>query len=95
MLKTSINEFYHSLEDSLLTEGSAIMHHGNVQTDDDLTPTLENWVVLTWLQLLHSSLPRLVKQKYGTELRIDWRKLHKKQHVSAFFGKSVLKCHLT
>ena len=57
-------------EDNLLTEGSAIMHHGNVQTDDeDLTPTLENWVVLTWLQLLHPSLPRLVKQKYGTELR--------------------------
>ena len=26
---------------------------------------------------------------------LDWRKLHKKQHVSAFFGKSVLKCHLT
>ena len=26
---------------------------------------------------------------------VDWRKLHKKQHVSAFFGKSVLKCHLT
>ena len=24
-----------------------------------------------------------------------WCKLHKKQHVSAFFGKSVLKCHLT
>ena len=28
-------------------------------------------------------------------VHIDWRKLHKKQHVSAFFGKSVLKCHLT
>ena len=30
-----------------------------------------------------------------TDTYIDWRKLHKKQHVSAFFGKSVLKCHLT
>ena len=29
------------------------------------------------------------------QVKIDWRKLHKKQHVSAFFGKSVLKCHLT
>ena len=28
-------------------------------------------------------------------MKVDWRKLHKKQHVSAFFGKSVLKCHLT
>ena len=26
---------------------------------------------------------------------IVWCKLHKKQHVSAFFGKSVLKCFLT
>jgi len=26
-------------------------------------------VVLTWLKLLHPSLPRLVKQRYGTELR--------------------------
>ena len=25
---------------------------------------------------------------------IVWCKLHKKQHMSAFFGKSVLKCHL-
>ena len=26
---------------------------------------------------------------------IVWCKLHKKQHMRAFFGKSVLKCHLT
>ena len=26
---------------------------------------------------------------------IVWCKVHKKQHVSAFFCKSVLKCHLT
>ena len=26
-------------------------------------------VVLTWLKLLHSDLPALVKQRYGTELR--------------------------
>ena len=56
--------------DNLLTQGSAIMHHGNVQTEDeDLTPTLDNWVVPIWLELLHPSLLRLVKQKYGTELR--------------------------
>ena len=27
--------------------------------------------------------------------QLDLWKLHKMQHVSAFFGKSVLKCHLT
>ena len=26
---------------------------------------------------------------------VVWCKLHKKQHMRAFFGKSVLKCHLT
>ncbi len=35
----------------------------------ELSPSLENCVVLTWLRLLHPSLPRLVKQRYGTELR--------------------------
>ena len=32
-------------------------------------PSLENFVVLTWLKLIHPDLPRLVKQRYGTELR--------------------------
>ena len=34
-----------------------------------MTPTIENLVVLTWLRLVHPELPRLVKQRYGTELR--------------------------
>ena len=32
-------------------------------------PSLENFIVVTWIQLLHPDLPRLVKQSYGTELR--------------------------
>ena len=47
------------VEDSLL----------RVPEDEELTPTLENFIVLTWLRLIHPSLPRLVKQRYGTELR--------------------------
>ena len=35
----------------------------------DLTPTLENTIVFTWLHLLDSGLPQLVRQRYGTELR--------------------------
>ena len=27
------------------------------------------WLVLSWLRLLHTDLPALVKQRYGTELR--------------------------
>ena len=34
-----------------------------------LTPTVENVIVLLWLRLTHPELPRMVKQRYGTELR--------------------------
>ena len=55
--------------DSLL-RANGLTHHGeHVAEDEELTPTLENFVVLTWLRLIHPSLPRLVKQRYGTELR--------------------------
>ena len=58
------------VEDSLLRSNS-LSHHGEQLTEDEeLTPTLENLVVLTWLKLIHPSLPRLVKQPlYGTVLR--------------------------
>ena len=57
------------VEDSLL-RANGLTHHGEqVSEDEELSPTLENFIVLTWLRLIHSSLPRLVKQRYGTELR--------------------------
>ena len=57
------------VEDTLL-RNSDIRHHGEQLTEDEvLTPTLENFIVLTWLQLIHSDLPIIVKQRYGTELR--------------------------
>jgi hypothetical protein len=57
------------VEDSLL-KANSLSHHGEQSAgDEELTPTLENLVVLTWLRLIHPSLPRLVKQHYGTELR--------------------------
>ncbi|KAL2088290.1 hypothetical protein ACEWY4_015189 [Coilia grayii] len=40
-----------------------------ITEDEELTPSLENFVVLTWLRLIHADLPKLVKQRYGTELR--------------------------
>ena len=58
------------VEDNLLKHDGGITHHGeNLQDDEELTPSLENLIVLTWLRLIHSDLPRLVKQRYGTELR--------------------------
>ena len=57
-------------EDNLLVANSNMTHHGTTVTvDEELTPTLENMVVLTWLRLIHPELPGLVKQRYGKELR--------------------------
>ena len=58
------------IDDNLLKVNGSIQHHGeNVTVDEELTPSLENIVVMTWLRLIHADLPSLVKQRYGTELR--------------------------
>jgi hypothetical protein len=62
-----INAF---VEDNLLRADSGIKHHDEAITEDEeLSPTVENLVVLTWLSLIHADLPKLIKQRYGTELR--------------------------
>ena len=51
------------VEDNLLTVSGEIKHHEESPTEDeDMPPTLENLVVLLWVKLTHSELPRLVKQ---------------------------------
>ncbi|CAC5401057.1 unnamed protein product [Mytilus coruscus] len=58
------------IEDNLLRAGGNIHHHGEVpEADEELSPSLENLIVLTWLRLIYRDLPNLVKQRYGTELR--------------------------
>ncbi|RLC16966.1 MAG: hypothetical protein DRI57_10490 [Deltaproteobacteria bacterium] len=58
------------MEDSMLRSEGGISHHGVVPADDEeISPSLENYIVLTWLHLINEGLPRLVKQRYGTELR--------------------------
>ena len=58
------------IDDNLLTKDCNISHHGlAVEEDEEMSPSLENLVVLMWLGLIHKDLPRLVKQRYGTELR--------------------------
>ena len=38
------------IEDNLLTKESGITHHGElVDEDEELSPSLENFVILTWL----------------------------------------------
>ncbi|KAL0153092.1 hypothetical protein M9458_051586, partial [Cirrhinus mrigala] len=58
------------VEDNLLRRDSGITHGGEaILEDEELSPRIENFIVLTWLHLIHSDLPKLVKQRYGTELR--------------------------
>jgi len=52
-----------------------------VTEDEELTPTLENMVILTWLRLIHPSLPKLVKQRHRTELK-SWTLVSIKPEIS-------------
>ena len=57
-------------KDNLLTVNGVLSHHRDrIDIDEELSPTLENMSVLIWLQLVNKDLPKLVKQKFGTELR--------------------------
>ena len=57
-------------EDNLLQRNSPVKHHNaDVETDEVMTPTLENVVCALWLKSIHPGLPNLVKQKYGSQLR--------------------------
>ena len=54
----------------LLTANGNLTHHGeSIDTDEDLSPTLENTIVVLWLKTIHPGLPQLVKQRFGPELR--------------------------
>ena len=58
------------MEDTLLRSDGSIRHHGDLpDSDEKLSPSLENLIVLTWLRLINPDLPALVKQRYGMELR--------------------------
>ena len=60
------------VQDNLLKSDGGFRHHGEIpDNDEDLLPTLENFVVLTWLRLIHPDLLALVKQKYRPELRSE------------------------
>ena len=58
------------IDDNLLKKNDNINHDGDLVTSDEIvSPSLENLVVLLWLEKIHPKLPALVKQKYATELR--------------------------
>ena len=56
--------------DNLLDPDNGITHHGAaVPVAEEITPSLENTIVVIWLKLINPSLPALVKQKYASQLR--------------------------
>ena len=57
-------------DDNLLTTDNHLTHHAvAVTANEEVTPTLENVIVLLWLERIHIGLPGLVQQRYGAELR--------------------------
>ena len=53
-----------------LLSANGLYHHGEqFEEDEEILPTVENLIVLTWLRLNNTELLKLVKQIYGTELR--------------------------
>ena len=43
------------------TPPKRLVHHGSVlEEEEELSPTLENFVILTWLRLINPALPKLV-----------------------------------
>ena len=56
-------------DDNLVTIEGGLLHHGSVvDVDEDITPSIENVIVLLWLERINPGLPGLVKQRYGIEL---------------------------
>lgn len=59
------------IDDKLIKRGG-ITHHGvNLDENVEMSRTVENLIVLTWLRLTNPPLPQLVKQRYGTELIVQ------------------------
>ena len=59
-------------DDNLMRTDGGVKHHNtNITEDEETTPSLENYIVVLWLKMIHKDLPKLVKQRYGTELRTN------------------------
>lgn len=56
--------------DNLLTTDSPLHHNGKVCIKNEvLTPSMERWIVLHWLYLLHPGLPDLVTRTFSHQLQ--------------------------
>ncbi len=53
----------------MVADGLVTYHGEPIRRDKDITPTVENTIDILWLRIINPSLPQLVKQKYGADLR--------------------------
>lgn len=68
-----------SFVEDLLTPNGNISQYSEIpENEDELSPKLENLVILTWLYLIKKDLPGLVKQRIGTEF--CWLPSNQKYH---------------
>ena len=60
------------MDDNLMKTDGGVKHlNEDITEDEEVTPSLENYIVVQWLKILHKDLPKLIKQRYGTELRTN------------------------
>ena len=60
------------VDDNLMKIDGGVKHlNADITEDEETTPSLENYTVVWWLRILHKDLPKLVRQRNGTELRTN------------------------
>ena len=60
------------VDDNLMKSDGGVKHlNADVTEDEETTPSLGNYTVVWWLRILHKDLPKLVRKRYGTELRTN------------------------
>ena len=63
-------ELHGALEDSLRKEGAVLLYKNNdvLEEDEELSPTLENFIVLTWLERIDPRLPDKTAAAFGHQI---------------------------
>ena len=58
------------VSDNLLTPDSSLKHNGeNCTVKEDMSATLERFVLVRWLNILHPGLPVLVQRTFAFDLQ--------------------------
>ena len=58
------------LQDNLLQKNSKLKHNGATPTkNEDMSPTVERFAVLRWMELIHPKIPTLVQRTFAYDLQ--------------------------